>query len=239
MEVLKYFFLKFNTFTKIFKKIRKLYFPELSTLLEIFQKPFEDFPNLYFSFPCQNTRLSFLPPKPTSIFQHGNFICSSYFCHRQGYQKICIKGFFDLFSILITHPIFTPQKFNLTNFTSGLENPIDVAYESYKDWLKTHQDLQLGANLMTDKQLFWVARGVVEYRKIHRVVPFLFQALGNSIIGFSFEHDFRRSKKFQEAFGCEKIEEEKLEGKKFEELSIFGIDLSDLEEAYDGFKFLG
>lgn len=47
-------------------------------------------------------------------------------------------------------------------------DPVQAAYEFYDDWIKSGGvDLHLGANRLTDRQLFWVAAAKVDFRKYH------------------------------------------------------------------------
>jgi hypothetical protein len=93
---------------------------------------------------------------------------------------------------------------------------------------------------MSNKQLFWVARAVFEYRKLHREVPLTIRILGDYFNGINFEYDFKRSKNFQEAFGCKNdaLFEKNIFGKLYE-LSIFGFDVKEFEKIHEKFKFLG
>lgn len=137
---------------------------------------------------------------------------------------------------------YLKQNSNTSTYTTGLESPIDFAYESYSEWLNAHEDLKLGANILSNKQLFWVARAVFEYRKLHREVPFAVRILGNFFNGLNFEHDFRLSKNFQDAFGCqmETNVNKSFQVEKFDELfSNFGIDFEEFIKLLEKFKFLG
>lgn len=93
---------------------------------------------------------------------------------------------------------------------------------------------------MTNRQLFWVARVVVEYRKVHRHVSFAIQFLINFYNEHSLEHDVKKSQNFQEAFGCknEEIDEDEILIS-FNELADFGLDVEDFEKLYENLKFLG
>lgn len=60
-----------------------------------------------------------------------------------------------------------PTKFLYQNsdFRTGVDNPIEIAYFHYKRWLETHEDLQIGANYLTNLQLYHVAIAVTSYIK--------------------------------------------------------------------------
>lgn len=94
---------------------------------------------------------------------------------------------------------------------------------------------------MSNQQLFWVARAVFEYRKLHREVPFTVRVLGNFFNGLNFEHDFRLSKNFQKVFGCKNEDKVKKEDdvSKLDEIAIFGIDFKEFERTNEKFKYLG
>ncbi|KAG5666887.1 hypothetical protein PVAND_014894 [Polypedilum vanderplanki] len=95
-----------------------------------------------------------------------------------------------------------------SKFTTGLENSIEIAYDHYINWLKTNKDLQIGANILTNPQLFWMARAVFHFAKYHRTI----KNETNEIQRLQIEYmhvEFKSKKGFQEAFECEINENEK------------------------------
>lgn len=71
---------------------------------------------------------------------------------------------YDLFKYVVERD---PSKriFIATDFTNGVDSPTKIAYFHYKKWLQTHEDLQIGANYLTNLQLFFVASAVTDYTK--------------------------------------------------------------------------
>lgn len=76
-----------------------------------------------------------------------------------------------------------------------------MIYYDYKEWLKTHEEREIGANHMTNLQLYWAAYVFQDYRKLHRAIH------------QNFEPRFRLEQKylhttiqsyegFREAFNC-------------------------------------
>lgn len=72
-----------------------------------------------------------------------------------------------------------------------------LAYEFYKDWLVEKKDMDLGANRLIDRQLFWVATARTEYRK-HQL-----DSDKNSLRYINYHNFFSSKKGFAEAFECE------------------------------------
>lgn len=71
---------------------------------------------------------------------------------------------------------FTKIVFILQHYRVDIEpffsSTIQIAYEHYKKWLKNNNtELQIGANYLTNEQLFWVAYGVSFYTKYHKTAP--------------------------------------------------------------------
>lgn len=57
------------------------------------------------------------------------------------------------------------QKFGVKDFNI-FDDDIQVAYEFYDDWLKSGGiELELGANRLTSRQLFWIAVTKVRFEK--------------------------------------------------------------------------
>lgn len=68
-----------------------------------------------------------------------------------------------------------------------------IAYEFYDDWLNSGgKELKLGANRLTDRQMFWVAVARVSYVKYQ---------LDDEVASRHFT-DFSKKKGFVEAFKC-------------------------------------
>lgn len=103
-------------------------------------------------------------------------------------------------------------------FINILDN-FDFTYWYYKQWLSNNTDLQIGANQLTNQQLYWVANSVARFLKYHRTVPKNYYSRAR----FQFDnlHVFYKSKPgFQDAFGCKMTEEEKVIYDKFLNLSL-------------------
>lgn len=114
--------------------------------------------------------------------------------------------------------IFNLQTFNLTSSTiiTGLEDSIQIAYDHYTNWLETHKDLQIGANFLTNPQLFWMARAVFHFTKYHRTVAEETNPIQRLQIEFM-HVEFKSKIGFQDAFKCAMNDEE---WKTFDEYKI-------------------
>lgn len=64
---------------------------------------------------------------------------------------------------------YVERRFNLTDYVTGLEFTDQIGYEHYVEWLKTHTELQIGANYLTNPQLYFVARIFVNFVKFQRI----------------------------------------------------------------------
>jgi hypothetical protein len=92
------------------------------------------------------------------------------------------------------------------DFSVVIEN-LQLAYEAYSRWLKDHVDLQIGANYLTNQQLYWQAVTVSHYAKFHRTVPK--RTDPHKRLVYEYTHVFmKRHRGFQEAFRCNMTEEE-------------------------------
>ena len=105
------------------------------------------------------------------------------------------------------------QKLNPpTPFVDDFTDNFDKTYWIYKKWLSNHTDLQVGANQLTNLQLYWVANSVSRFTKYHRNVPKTYSR--RLRLQFAHLHVFYKNKPgFQDAFGCNATEEERKEFK--------------------------
>lgn len=92
--------------------------------------------------------------------------------------------------------------FNSTEINFDSNDNIQIAYESYIDWeTKGGKELQLGANLLTNKQLFWMATARRMFGKYHTEAPVSLDPIQR--LQDKYLHVYLKSKKgFQEAFVC-------------------------------------
>lgn len=97
---------------------------------------------------------------------------------------------------------FYLQNSNLTLFTLGLENSEQLSFDYYSNWLSQgNKELQLGANRMTNQQLFWIALARKFFVKYQPNIPKNFDPFGQ--LQNNFLHVlYKKQKGFQEAFGC-------------------------------------
>jgi hypothetical protein len=108
----------------------------------------------------------------------------------------------------LLNKIFPIEPANPQNFTNGIGDIFQVAYESYKDWLKNNTELEIGANYLTHEQLYWMALAGARYLKYHKIVPKSHSPFDR--LQFEQLHVWMKNKPgFQEAFGCNMTDEEK------------------------------
>ncbi|KAG5685161.1 hypothetical protein PVAND_014353 [Polypedilum vanderplanki] len=81
------------------------------------------------------------------------------------------------------------------------EDPEQISYEHYKNWLKNHTELQIGGNYLTNEQLFWVAHAVSGFNKYHKTVPGKIDER-NRLISQYMHVRLKNMNGFQEAFQC-------------------------------------
>jgi hypothetical protein len=100
-----------------------------------------------------------------------------------------------------THKIF--------HFKSNIEYNSQVAYEHYDNWLNSNNtDHQIGANYLTNRQLFWVAAAFSHFTKHNKRVPHDIDQLQR--VRDEFLHvNYKINKGFQRAFSCNFTESEK------------------------------
>lgn len=100
------------------------------------------------------------------------------------------------------------REFVGTNANIEADDNIQIAYESYVDWeAKGGRELQLGANLLTNKQLFWLATARRMFGKYHPKAPVSLDSINR--LQDKYLHVFLKSKKgFQEAFECAMTKDE-------------------------------
>lgn len=95
------------------------------------------------------------------------------------------------------------------NFLTGLDSTIEISYYYYKKWLETHDDLQIGANYLTNLQLFFVANAVTTYTKYNPLTPKTFgeyKRLYDEYLHFIYKIGNRKA--FFDAFKCNVTNEE-------------------------------
>ncbi|KAG5668090.1 hypothetical protein PVAND_016045 [Polypedilum vanderplanki] len=96
---------------------------------------------------------------------------------------------------------------NPQNYTICDDDNFQITYEVYSKWLENHKDLEIGANYLTHKQLYWMAVAVSRYLKFHRIVPKKFFPLNRLQMDY-FHIWFKHKPGFQDAFKCKITEEE-------------------------------
>jgi hypothetical protein len=61
---------------------------------------------------------------------------------------------------------------NSTNINFDADDNIQIAYENYVQWeTDDEKELQLGANLLTNRQLYWMATARRMFAKYHQKAP--------------------------------------------------------------------
>jgi hypothetical protein len=105
---------------------------------------------------------------------------------------------------------YLKNSWNLTD--DSLNNGFDtyqIAYEKYVRWEESGgKELQLAANRLTNRQLFWIAAARVASAKFHPRVPLTFDP-AQRLINHYHHVFFKSNKGFQEAFKCVMTAEEK------------------------------
>lgn len=105
---------------------------------------------------------------------------------------------------------YLKHAWNLTNVTHIDDKTYNqIAYESFVRWEESGgKELQLAANHLTNRQLYWVATARFISTKFHPKVPKSFNR-ANRLKNKYLHVDFKNNKGFQEAFKCEMTAEEK------------------------------
>ncbi|KAG5669415.1 hypothetical protein PVAND_017302 [Polypedilum vanderplanki] len=104
---------------------------------------------------------------------------------------------------------YIQNKYKIDILLSIIELPDQISYEYYKNWLKNHTELQIGANYLTNEQLYWVADAVTRFNKYHRTVPKTINKR-NRLTSDEYMHArYKNFKGFQEAFKCNITDDEK------------------------------
>jgi hypothetical protein len=104
---------------------------------------------------------------------------------------------------------------NLTEVDLNTGDPDEIAYKAYVLWEESGgEELQLAANRLTNRQLFWIAVARFSSAKYHPMVPASIHPA--SRLQFEFCHVFYKDfQGFQEAFKCEMTGEEKTKFKEY------------------------
>jgi hypothetical protein len=93
---------------------------------------------------------------------------------------------------------------------------MDIVYLHYLKWLRNNTELQIGANYLTNEQLFWVAYAVTKYTKYHKIVPKRVHT--DQRLKYEYFHvQFKASRGFRTAFRCNVTDEEVAVLKEYEE----------------------
>jgi hypothetical protein len=98
---------------------------------------------------------------------------------------------------------------NFEELEDVLDDEIQFSYENYVEWENSgRKDLQIGANRLSNRQLFWVAYARRYYRKYHNeIVPEDFEP--EQRLQQKYFHVWIKSKSdFQEAFNCNMTKDE-------------------------------
>lgn len=99
---------------------------------------------------------------------------------------------------------------------NSISDPFQLGYENYLQWEELGgQDMQIGANRLSNRQMYWVAIARKYFAKFHSVIPddFLpFNRLQNDYLHVW----LKRKSGFQEAFDCEMRHDEE---QKYDEYS--------------------
>ncbi|KAG5667502.1 hypothetical protein PVAND_015481 [Polypedilum vanderplanki] len=116
-----------------------------------------------------------------------------------------------LFKSTVTRLYFDIKEFIIKKYKINVilnsEGDEQIAYENYKNWLKNHKDLQIGANYLTNEQLFWIASAVSNFNKYHKTVPK--STNERNRLNHEYMHvRYKFFKGFQEAFQCNITENE-------------------------------
>ncbi|KAG5668297.1 hypothetical protein PVAND_016244 [Polypedilum vanderplanki] len=87
-------------------------------------------------------------------------------------------------------------------YLNPLSKTIDqITYTNYKNWLKNNTDLQIGANYLTNEQLYWVAFAVSKFTRFRKNKPS--SIYNRNLLNSEYLHVFVKSEKaFQDAFKC-------------------------------------
>jgi hypothetical protein len=98
--------------------------------------------------------------------------------------------------------LYVSEHYHTSDWLSGLENQLGIAFDEYKKWLKHNEELRIGANHLTDIQLFWMARAVSSFKKHQKNIPIEIHE-ANRLINEYLNIFYKNKEGFQEAFGCE------------------------------------
>lgn len=95
----------------------------------------------------------------------------------------------------------------MTEVYTGLEDSRQISYEVYAKWLANNTEKYIGANYLTNPQIFWIASAFSSFNKYHRTVPKKrdeARRLTNEYLHVY----FKNKPGFQEAFMCNMTEAE-------------------------------
>jgi hypothetical protein len=92
----------------------------------------------------------------------------------------------------------------------SLSDELQIGYENYVEWENSlGKDLQVGANRLTNQQLYWFATARVFYTKFHNdIISEDFES-DRRLISNNFHVSIKQKPGFQEAFSCNLTKSEK------------------------------
>jgi hypothetical protein len=117
---------------------------------------------------------------------------------------------YEIFNYVIEQ---NPSKtrYNVSDFLTGIESVREIAYFHYKKWLETHEDLQIGANYLTNLQLYHVADAVTGYIKFSSSSPKDDQVANLKSEYLHVLHKVLNHNAFYDAFKCNVTDDERRE----------------------------
>lgn len=158
-------------------------------------------------------------------------IYPAYHPNRPRFYNTASLLLYTIFYIDIGIHRYINSKFNLTNYTTGLELTDQIAYENYIEWLKTHEDLQIAANYLTNPQLYWVARAHIVYAKFQGILQKSYSPAEQLMQKYLHIY-FKLFPGFQEAFRC------KFDGNDWRQFFDGEKDFKDIDKEMNGYSNL-
>ncbi|KAG5669536.1 hypothetical protein PVAND_017423 [Polypedilum vanderplanki] len=153
--------------------------------------------NLYFN---SNFEIIFVDFSPLSIiYPHYHPLRPRFFNMATLFEDTLSQLFLNIKE-------YTLNKYQL-DVEPTTELQVQISYEHYKNWLKNHKEMQIGANYLTNEQLFWVADAVEGFNKYHRTVPKSINERNR--LNYEYMHvRYKFMKGFQDAFQCNITDDE-------------------------------